>query len=164
MIIQLYKFNTRNRNATETVPQFLATLRSLAEYFDYGITLDDMLGDRLVCGIRTQQIQKRLMGEKDLTFAKAKELEESMEAAAKGSKQIQEKSETPAQGVHYTNKWKMRGQGRSSASVTTGVQQPRPPKGRGKVTCYRCNGNHFPSTCRFRQSICNKCKKQGHIA
>ena len=85
-----------------------------------------------------------------------------MEAAAKGSKQIQEKPETPVQGVHYTHKGKGRGRGRSSA--TTEVQQPRPPQGRGRVTCHRCNGNHFPSVCRFKQAICNKCKRPGHIA
>ena len=60
-----------------------------------------MLRDRLVCGIWNEQIQKHLLAEKDLTFAKAKELVESTEAAAIGSKQIQEKSETPVQGVHY---------------------------------------------------------------
>ncbi len=79
-----------------------------------------MLRDRLVCGVRNEQIQKRLLGEKDLTFAKVKELAESMEAAAKGSKQIQEKSETPAQGVYYTNKGKL-GWGRSSASANRGA-------------------------------------------
>ena len=68
------------------------------------------------------------------------------------SKQIQEKSETPVQGVHYA----------SPAAID--VYQPRPSQGRGKVTCYRCNSNHFPSACRFKQSICNKCKKIGHIA
>ena len=111
-----------------------------------------MLRDRLVCGVRNEQIQKRLLAEKDLTFAKAKELAESMEAAAIGSKQIQEKSETPVQGVHY------------ASPAATDVHQPRPFQGRGKVTCYRCNGNYFPSAYRFKQSICNKCKKIGHIA
>ena len=152
VIIQRYKFNSRNRNDTETILQFLAALRSLAEYCNYGTILEDMLRDRLVCGVRNKQIQKRLLAEKDLTFAKAKELAESMEAAAIGSKQIQEKSETPVQGVHY------------ASPAATDVYQPRPFQGRGKVTCYRCNGNHFPSACRFKQLIYNKCKKIGHIA
>ena len=99
--IQRYKFNLRNRNDTETILQFLAALRSLAEYCNYGTTVEDMLRDRL-CRVRNEQIQKRLLLEEDLTFAKAKELAESMEAAAIGSKQIQEKSETPVQGVHYS--------------------------------------------------------------
>ena len=74
---------------------------SLAEYCNYGTTLEDMLRDRL-CGVRNEQIQKHLLlAEEDLTFTKAKELAESMEAAI-GSKQIQEKSETPVQGVHYS--------------------------------------------------------------
>ena len=36
VIIQRYKFNSRNRNDTETILQFLAALRSLAEYCNYG--------------------------------------------------------------------------------------------------------------------------------
>ena len=103
-IIQRYKFNSRNRNDTETILQFLAARRSLAEYCNYGTTPEDMLRDRLVCGIiPNEQIQKLLLAEKDLTFAKAKELAESMEVAAIDSQQIQEKSETPVQGVHYAS-------------------------------------------------------------
>ena len=117
IIIQQYKFNSGNRNDTETILQFLAALRSLAEYCNYGTTLEDMLRERLVCGVRNEQIQKRLLAEKDLTFAKAKELAESMEAAAIGSKQIQEKSETPVQGVHY------------ASPAATDVYQPHPFQG-----------------------------------
>ena len=106
VIVQHYKFNTRTRNDSEAVPQFLADLRSLAEYCDYSATLDDMLRDRQVYGVRNKHVQKRLLAEKDLTFAKAKELAESMEAAAKGSKQIQEKFNLPAQGVHWTSRGK----------------------------------------------------------
>lgn len=79
---------------------------SLAEYCDYGTTLDDMLRDRLVCRVQNKQIQKCLLAEKDLTLAKAKELAVSVEVAAKGSEQIQEKIHLPAQGVHWSTKGK----------------------------------------------------------
>jgi len=51
-----------------------------------------MLRERLVCGVRNEHVQKRLLVEKDLTFAKAKELAKSMEAAAEGSKHIFKKN------------------------------------------------------------------------
>ena len=40
-----------------------------------------MLCDRLVCGISDQQMQRRLLAEKELTFAKAFELVQALEAA-----------------------------------------------------------------------------------
>ena len=30
--------------------------------------------------------------------------------------------------------------------------------------CYRCDGNHQQSTCRFRDAICRSCGKKGHIS
>ena len=34
----------------------------------------------------------------------------------------------------------------------------------GKTGCYRCGGNHKPTTCPCREYTCHYCKKKGHIA
>ena len=34
---------------------------------------------------------------------------------------------------------------------------------RATTACYRCGGQHSASDCRFRLSVCNYCKKKGHI-
>ena len=31
------------------------------------------------------------------------------------------------------------------------------------ASCYRCNGAHHVSQCRFKHAVCHNCKKQGHI-
>ena len=54
-----------------------------------------MLRDRLVCGICDNAIQKRLLSEHDLNFAKAVQLAQSMETAAKNVKELQQLSGTP---------------------------------------------------------------------
>ena len=41
----------------------------------YRDTLEMMLGDRIVCGIRDEEIQRRRLVEKDLTFQKAYEID-----------------------------------------------------------------------------------------
>ena len=41
---------------------------------------------------------------------------------------------------------------------TPGLGQQQPPK------CVCCGGEHFRSTCRFRNAKCRKCSKLGHIA
>ncbi len=63
----------------------MAALRALAEHCSYGASLNGMLRDRIVCGINHDKIQQRLLAEKDLSYAKALELANSIEAGEKGS-------------------------------------------------------------------------------
>ena len=56
-IVQRFKFNNRFRNEGESVTDFVAVLRNLAENCEYKDTLEMMLRDRVVCGIRDEKIQ-----------------------------------------------------------------------------------------------------------
>ena len=62
-IAEIFRFNTRNRESTESVATYVAELRALTEHCDYGESLDSMLRDRLVCGINDERIQRRLLSE-----------------------------------------------------------------------------------------------------
>ena len=53
-IVQRFKFNTCTRSADQTVSAFVAQLCSIAEFCNFGAELDNMLRDRLVCGIENQ--------------------------------------------------------------------------------------------------------------
>ena len=53
-------------------------LRSLSEFCNFGGTLEVMIRDRLVCGINDGAIQKRLLAEPKLTYAKAVEIAQSI--------------------------------------------------------------------------------------
>ena len=72
--MQRYKFNTRVRSASESVADYVAALREIAQHCEYKESLQDMLGDRLVCGVNHEAITNRLLSEKKLTFDKAMEL------------------------------------------------------------------------------------------
>ena len=78
-IVQRFKFHTRVRKAGETVADYVAELRSLAEFCD---SLEAMLRDRLVCGINNTVTQKRLLAETTLTYQKALDMARSQEVAA----------------------------------------------------------------------------------
>ena len=67
-VMQRFRFNTRTRREGELVAEFVADLRRLAEFCNFGATLEKMLRDRLVCGIQDEPIQKKLLAEKALTF------------------------------------------------------------------------------------------------
>ena len=82
-IVCRFKFHSRCRQPGKSIAVFVSQLRSLSENCGFGDTLEDMLQDRLVCGIRDDAIQKRLLAEHDLNFAKAIQIAQSMEMAAK---------------------------------------------------------------------------------
>ena len=44
------------------------------------------------------------------------------------------------------------------------AKPPKPPKFQPKRECYRCGGNHDPSSCKFKNETCYKCQKKGHMA
>ena len=89
-IVRIYKFHTRTRQPSETTTQFVAELRALAQYCNFGASLTDLLRDRIVCGINDDQVQRRLLSEKALTFEKALELAVSLETARKFVSELQE--------------------------------------------------------------------------
>ncbi len=95
---------SRVRKPGETVATFVSELRSLAEFCNFNNTLDDMLRDRIVCGINNTKIQQKLLAEKTLTLAKAIELAQGMETAAKNAKELAQQDTASAlagsEGVH----------------------------------------------------------------
>ena len=121
----------------ETVSAFVAELRKLTEYCQFGDTLSDMLRDRLVCGINDQKLQRRLLAEPTLTYERAFALAQALETADKSAKELEKASD-----VHF-------------------MQPHSRPKGtpagpqRQSQACYRCGGtNHSSATCRFKDSDC----------
>jgi hypothetical protein len=87
-IVQRFNFNTRVQKEGETVSEFIAELRRLSEHCKFEGTLDTMLRDRLVCGITDKRFQQKLLAEKDLTFKKAFDLAQAIEAAERNSKDL----------------------------------------------------------------------------
>ncbi|XP_038590459.1 uncharacterized protein K02A2.6-like [Micropterus salmoides] len=94
-IVQRFKFNSRNRKLGETVMEYVALLRKLAQDCNYGDKLSEMLRDRLVCGIGDDRIQQRLLSQPDLTFDKALKLAQAIETASKDVKDLQSPSSHP---------------------------------------------------------------------
>ena len=74
LAVQRFRFNSRTRQAGESVAAYIAELKRLSEHCNFGESLNDMLRDRIVCGIQDQRTQRRLLAETDLTLQKAFEL------------------------------------------------------------------------------------------
>ncbi len=82
-IVERFKFHKSFRKPGESMAAYLARLRALAKYCNFGASLEDMIRDRLVCGINYIAIQKRLLAEPKLTYKKAVEVAHSLERADK---------------------------------------------------------------------------------
>ena len=87
-IIQRFKFFNRTRSKEESIATYVAALRALAEYCEYGDSMNILLHNRLVCGMNHEGIQCHLLSEKDLIYDKALEIALAMEAAAKNTKDL----------------------------------------------------------------------------
>ena len=149
-IVQRFKFNTRTRAQGETVAAYVAALRELAKHCQYGASLQEMLRDRLVCGVNHEAIQKRLLSEKDLTYKKAYSVAQAIEVAEKDTKHLKSGATGTAQQILYHEK---------------GCKDGKfPPPGTGQKTCYRCGGNHLAPACKHKDIECNFCRKKGHLA
>ena len=71
VIMERHKFNTRVQAEGESSSSYVANLRILANTCEYKDLKDDLIRDRLVCGIRSDNVRKQLLKEKDLTLFKA---------------------------------------------------------------------------------------------
>ena len=136
------KFDARTRLPGETMSQYVAALRNLSEYCEFGETLNDRLCEKFVTGLNNQEIQRKLLLEKNLTLQKAVQLATSMQQTSDAVKSLAPPSVNVVQSVKKSSK-------------LSGKQKPK---------CYRCNGPHSPQQCKFKSASCFKCSKVGHIA
>ena len=123
LIVSRYRFNTRDRRQGESISTFVAELRGLAEHCQFGSTLNDMIRDRLVCGISDSRIQRRLLQETELTYESAYKIAQAMEAASKDAQDLQKAVQ--GQIIQWVD------------------------NNREQVVCHRCKGRHLASTCHF---------------
>lgn len=72
----------------ESVSQFVAVLKQLSVHCEFGLSLNDTIHDRLVCGLRNETIQKWLLTEANPRLDKAIEISTSMEMPAREAQQL----------------------------------------------------------------------------
>ena len=70
IVASCYQFHQRRQQSGESVPIYLAELRKKAVPCEFGAALNQSLRDCLVCGLRSEAHQKRLLSEPGLTLDK----------------------------------------------------------------------------------------------
>ena len=148
-IVQRPHFNSCYRKSGESVSTFVTELCALAEFYNFGDSLDDMIRDRILYRIMNSKIQQNLLAEKPTTLKRAVEIAQGMETASKNAKELTQQE-----------------------AATETVHQVKPPT-RGKETgsskkfhgsCFCCGRvGHRREQCRMKDAVCCGCGKTGHL-
>lgn len=109
-----------------------------------------MLRDRIVCGVRSKNLQKQLLAKRELSLQDAEALAVAAETAEADAQKMSRES-GPSE-VHT-----LKGQQRMPPATRTSLHSP--------VGCERCgNANHSSNNCKWQKAKCFQCGKQGHSA
>ena len=88
IIAERFTFHRWNQRPDETIAEYDAALRKLAVTCEFQAYLEEALRDRFVCGLRNEEIQRRLLSEPKRTLVKTMELAQGMEAADYSSRRL----------------------------------------------------------------------------
>ena len=141
-IAERFRFMKRNQKDGESIADFNAAIRKLAATCNFD-NLNKQLRDRLVCGLKAENIQHKLLAMDNLDYDTALATATVMEHASRDAAEIHSKS---------VNK--------------VSARKPPPNKARNseRRPCFRClKNNHVPNDCFFKEKACHRCGEIGHI-
>lgn len=84
-IAEVYRFHCRRQQPGESMRDFYAQLRALAEHCNFGDFRDKAIRNQLVCGMLCETTRRRLLCEKDLTLVSCINIATAAEASAKAA-------------------------------------------------------------------------------
>ena len=151
VILERFRFHSRVHQLGEKIADFVAELCRLSEHCAFGEARNEMLRDRLVCGASNTNIQQKLLAESDdLTLEKALTTALAMETAEQNALTLQAPPQQP------TTTGDVHAMERQREGAETGPS--------GQPRCTRCGGReHSKQNRHFKQTICHKCKRRGHL-
>ena len=128
----------------------------LTEHCAYGETLEEILRDRLICGISNAAIRRCLLAELDLTLSKAISVAQAAKIADADVKELQSSiaGATLASTTYDNYVYKCI----SECSART-----KDNANKGADCCHR-DAKHNPDQWCFKLGRCHVCGKLGHIA
>ncbi len=150
VISERYSFHCRCQEPSESIADFVVSLKKLIIRCDYDAAIQKtLLRDRFVCGLTHESTRKRLLTEDNsITFDRAVEIATSVEKASVQAKQMKAGDTKPTVN-------QVRGKPHNSNPIRSNHSQP---------VCYRCGGPHLAHVCRFIRETCRSCGKTGHIS
>ena len=149
VIYERYCFNNRNQETGESFDAYLTALKALAKTCNFGSLKDELIRDRIVCGIRDTGTRKKLLQEGGLTLRRCIDTCRSAETTATQMKAMSGKEDVNA--LSQRTKQGSRGKNKSRPKF---------------VECKYCGRKHERSRdkCVAFVKECAKCGKANHLA
>lgn len=147
--MERYRFHTRNQKPGETLESFISDLKIKAKCCHFGDLTDELLSDRIVCGVISDTLRKALLRDSELTLAKAISVCRIHEMTEKNSKTLA----TQATSVDAVK------------PILNSKHKPKPLSFPQTVTnCSNCGGSHAAKRdkCPAFGQQCHNCKKLNH--
>ncbi|KAL1466879.1 hypothetical protein MTO96_042449 [Rhipicephalus appendiculatus] len=113
LVTERYRFHRRDQGQSETIEEFVVELKKLAATCEFGSFLEESLRDRLISGLRSEDIRCRLLSlpNKEARWERVLNIATAMETAKNDTKEI---LPAPAD-VNWQNKPPPKGSQRAKA-------------------------------------------------
>lgn len=83
-----HKFNNRSQEQTESIDMYVNALRALAETCEFGTLKDQLIRDRIVCGVHDNAVRRKLLQESAVTLSKCVDMRCAAEATSAQFKEM----------------------------------------------------------------------------
>ncbi|CAB3978290.1 Retrovirus-related Pol poly from transposon [Paramuricea clavata] len=166
VVAETYRFHRCIQEENDNVSHYSARLRHYASTCDFGQFLNRSLRDQFICGIRNSATRKKLLNE-DRTFQDVLKVAIADEVASKETLAFQNNTKPVNESVHTVGRNQIPDKFSNSrnTSNSNNLRPPLPTAQKFSYACYSCGGTeHFRAQCRFRNAVCSRCKRTGHIA
>ena len=156
-----YRFNKADQLESENIETYITRLRQLVKGCNYGDLTDRMIRDRIVAGIRDDELRRKLLEERDLTLRIAIDKCKIHESSNK-----QVKGMGAHEDVHFVKGKQNRNRQRQKAEQKSERKKDSERDGKkGYVSkCSYCSGKHArgKESCPAYGHECGKCGKHNH--
>ena len=150
-----YRFNNRAQEAGETINTYASALRALAESCEFGVLKDQLIRERIVCGISENDTRKKLLQESKLTLEKCMNICRAAESTKTQLKAMTENNSPPPREINFAKKGKLQGNRKPAGELRPIVRD-----------CRYCGSEHTRNKehCPGYGKTCAKCGKTNHFA
>ena len=147
-----HQFFTRTQGPLESTDAFVADLKNKAKDCKFEGLTESLIKDRIVCGIRSDEVRSRLLRDPKLDLQTAIDTCRASESTAIHMKSMKEDTAVAVRSIRNPSTSKYKKQ-----STKQGYK-PR------KSSCFNCGGDHPKDRCPTFGTICSKCNKRNHYA
>lgn len=149
-----HMFFTTDQKEGQAIDEYVTELRIKVRDCGFESLTDSLIRDRIVCGIRSNQLREKLLKTRDLNLATCVQICRAEEEASKQVNRMFKSTEVLAISNKNKKEYEKK-QGTSNQEVTQSKQNR---------ICSRCTFRHDFGKCPAFGQRCNKCNRPNHFA